>query len=39
VAEVKAVRALCLRPDRRDRMLALKDVRTAFLQSHRGKKA
>ena len=33
VAEVKAVRALCLRPDRRDRMLALKDVRTAFLQS------
>ena len=33
VAELKAVRAAVLRPNRRERLLAIKDVRTAFLQS------
>ena len=33
VAEVEAIRALILRPNRGTRRLAIKDVRTAFLQS------
>ena len=37
VAKMDTIRALILRPNRRNRILAVKDVSTAFLQSHRFK--